>query len=790
MHRHQSRQSQLLNISKWLRNTSNKGQCHRFLEEVKKELNHESIGSLIASLIIKNPSVLSNQNVNNLSIFCQSNQHSKPSKSSKIKCSLLSLSNDCFTHLASYLLRYGGISLGSCCHRLYQATQTISFVSNVGFGESWLTGHCIEKIYDLKSDPWMYFVNTKHLTLANIDSLHNKTIEISTKIMETSYYTNWFGNTMFCQLESLTISENGAQLLSCVPNWVNPVFESQTTNQYTGTMKRNWKDKPPLALIFQGGGHIQDNGQSLFFQDYQTYFNNNSNDKLDNIRKIWLLSCDETSFNELSESIGNILQPNYQCFRCLGSLTIDSLKDFCNLFHKNLSILEMEILQIREYRLMTEIYQKIAQHGYTFSLSNFMSSNECKDLAILTNDEIEFIHNNEDLMDKTNEIDDELASPNDHTDLNAFFQRIDAGNYIYNNGNTDQVRHQYHLYGNSHCLYRAYFVAICAWIDQKLTEISSKVAIASSDCFDSFIDNSCQKLILTKLNTEMETVSPTAILIHTVRQCARIESLHLRQSETVCTWTWHEFLNGINKCTRNPVLYKILNWKNSVKNLHIEFFPQPQGINDDYYYQHAKDPHDIGKNSLIEFGNVISNIFTRFNVIENAGIVMKFATAYKNGYKLENANEDQIGDNDDNDSNNNRPYHPQMFTIDDMIKTAERYIETYVNMVITGIEQNYDQLRQRKFWMGLDIFVGNMDIFDNDVSQAVTIGNYLIEKKLIDESIIDGTRFYIDNRQEIQHFGERVRKTGHHVKKLIKHGNIRKNLYRSFTNSFMVVQNA
>ena len=76
--------------------------------------------------------------------------------------------------------------------------------------------------------------------------------------------------------------------------------------------------------------------------------------------------------------------------------------------------------------------------------------------------------------------------------------------------------------------------------------------------------------------------------------------------------------------------------------------------------------------------------------------------------------------------------------------------------------------------------------FDSHALDAVQHQNtFHFEKKLIDESIIDGTSFKIDNRQKIQHFGERVRKSCHHVKKSIKHANITKNLYRSFTNSFM-----
>ena len=130
-----------------------------------------------------------------------------------------------------------------------------------------------------------------------------------------------------------------------------------------------------------------------------------------------------------------------------------------------------------------------------------------------------------------NQIDDELARLNGHTDLNAFFQRIDCWQlYIYDNM-TILIKFDINIiYMATHIVSidRAYYMTICAWIDQKLTEISNKVS--SSDCF---IDDSCQKLISTKLNTsrqEIETVSPN-------RQCAHIESLHLRQPETACSWT-------------------------------------------------------------------------------------------------------------------------------------------------------------------------------------------------------------------------------------------------------------
>ena len=454
MHRHQSRQSQLLNITKWLRNTSNNKQCYNFLEELKNELNHESIGSLIASLIVKNPSTFSNQNINNLSIFCQSNARAKSAESAKTKYSLLSLSNDCFAHLGQYLLRHDGISLGSCCHRLYQATQTVSFLSNVGYGEMWLGGDDIEKIYDCKVDPWMHFVNGKYLTLGH--SSDNTSIDMLKKIMQSPYYTNWFGKLMFGHLECLTISGNGGQLLSCLPNWVDLVFGSQRTNQHINTT--------PLALIFEciSSG---ENGIDLFFHDYSKYFTTKSNDELDNMRKMWSLSCDNSSFSALSDNIGNILQPNYQCFRGSGTLTIDSLKKFCNLFHKNLIQLEMEVLQLDEYSLMNEIYQILFQQGYIFSLSNFMLSDECKDLQILTNDEIEFIRNDQLLTDKMDEIDDELAAPNgDDRDLNKVFQLIDGGKYLYDLDNTDRdihdeivmdrLRFDYHVHGNSRYLSR------------------------------------------------------------------------------------------------------------------------------------------------------------------------------------------------------------------------------------------------------------------------------------------------------------------------------------------------
>lgn len=328
----------------------------------------------------------------------------------------------------------------------------------------------------------------------------------------------------------------------------------------------------------------------------------------------------------------------------------------------------------------------------------------------------------------------------------------------------------------THVIYHAYYVAMGFWINQRLAEISNQCNIS----------NSSQKLVLTKLkSTTTEQANKEAavgrLLIHKARECAQVETLYFTQTMSPWSSQWEQFLKSINKCTRNPVLYKLLNWRKSVKNLSIEFFPQIVSMNDKIKYHYWGDTNYNGKDNLTEFGDVISNVFTRFDSVRDVSIYMKFTASYNNGYKLESRNV--------NESNNNNN-ESRTFTIDDLMQTVERYIEMYVNKVTAGIEQNYDKMKKREFCMGLEIFVGNMDIYNKNISNAVTLEHYLVEKKLIDETEISQTRGYIDDKQDIKHYGAKVQAGCDHVKKLIKHGNIEKSLYRSFMYSFMLRQSA
>ena len=798
--RYQSRQSLLLNISKWLCNTSNKEQCYMFLEHLKHELNHESIGSLIASLIIKNPSALSNENIDHLSVFCQSNKHNSPlqyipkspqntktkveiesKKSSfqKPKCSLLSLSNDCFTYLGRYLLRYEGILLGFCCHRLYQATQTTSFLSNVGYGEQWLCDRDLQRMVCLKADPWMHFVNCKYLTL---ESVNTKSVDMLQNIMQSPYYTNWFGKTLFGQLNSLTISRNGAQLLSCVPNWVDLVFGCQRLNPRTNTMEMT--NETLLSLIFEGIYH--NNQVQSFFREYEYFKNKNNNDKqLDNIRKIWMLSCENGHcFRTLSDNIGNILQPNYQYFRCCsGTLAIYSLQTFCNLFHKNLIQLETEVLRLDEYSLMHEIYQIIFQHGYIFGLLNFMASDECKDLEILTNDEIEFIRNNEYLMHEIDQIDEQLSLAISRHDFERIVRRMRQGKLVCNivgaGADTDarHIRYSHGFYNHQERVYSAYYISICTWMNQRLKDIC--IADKPETTEDEQDEQDKQDETDEKRKKSVELV--------TAAHCAQVESLMWTQKDPTSMWYNHSprFLRRINRCIDNPVLYKLLNWKNSVNNLIIEFVPYMfgNGVDDD-----AK-----------QFGDLISNIFTHFDHVTNVAIYIKFGTFYE-GFKLEKQELNAIGNTDDisideqdnhddniNNYTDNEEDQRQIYSIDDMIAAVDPYFERYANNVTKHVDQYYERLKQRGFSMRLDIFVGNHKGTDIHVfnDKMVIMEQYLTENKLLDPPVIGKTRYDIGSKDDIPYYGKAIKDAGDRVKTLIKHANIRNILYRSCTYGFV-----
>ena len=138
---------------------------------------------------------------------------------------------------------------------------------------------------------------------------------------------------------------------------------------------------------------------------------------------------------------------------------------------------------------------------------------------------------------------------------------------------------------------------ICAWMNQKLTEIcsaidsnhnlqESKVGQAENDGQDDQAAGASQ-----------DSQAEQAELIAKSIKCAQVETIQFR--EMYPRWRNDKcyFMKHINKCILNPVIYRLLNWQHSVRNFAVEFIVQ------------SIPPGDIEKN-IKEFGCLISNIFT------------------------------------------------------------------------------------------------------------------------------------------------------------------------------------
>ena len=155
----QSRLSQLLQITQCL-NSNNNNWTFLFLEQLTKELNHKSIGSLIASLLLNHQSLLSNHSLQRLLEYSLSSCTINTPLTSNNAPLIISLPKDVFDHLGLFLGKKHGMGLGYCCHKLFHFTRTMSFLHTCGRGHSLtLTCRTIQKIADMGCDLLVASVN-------------------------------------------------------------------------------------------------------------------------------------------------------------------------------------------------------------------------------------------------------------------------------------------------------------------------------------------------------------------------------------------------------------------------------------------------------------------------------------------------------------------------------------------------------------------------------------------------------------------------------------------------------
>ena len=774
MDRLQSRNSQVLTISRWLRNAG-KNECYAFLETLRNELGHQSIGSLLSLFIVNNSSALTNQNLDKLCLLCQDyttenkiekarNETQNPATKTKQtaiqqQSPLCSLSNDSFCHLSRYLFRNDGIQLGLCCHRLYQATQTISFLSHISFGEAWLTSFYIHKIYEYKADPWMYFVNCKHLTVASSlpggIGIENTRTSVA-KLRKCRNYTNWMDKMMFCQLESLIIGYDGDKLLSCLSvNWIDMIFGLQRLNKHTNRLEM--KNQNPLRLVFKNlcnDNHtIPISKTEEFFNTYYSYLVTHCDNKLANIRNIGVLECDNArSYGTISKNIGKYLQPNYKCFRCRdGMIMIHSIEQFCRLFHENLVELDMEMLRFENYGVMREIYQTIVENGYIFQLSDCINRGDYQDFGVLTDEQVEYICGDEQLINEMTRLDAILAVGG--VEIRPLFQKMWHSksaydffiNSYYNNSNDSRYKYD--------CLYRAYYVSIVAWINDRLDWICNGIKYKLSKNSKSKLHNVLASKRLLKLTSAVNK---------------KLQVKTFRNTQKTPTWSPSvmRFLKNFNRMIRNGVLFRLLKFGQTVENLSLEFIPQVSLVDVEY-----QDDSNVW-----HFIHVIRNIFEHFKNVRNVSICMNFGTNFR---ECKLRTEQEIVDAE------------YIFTLQEMIEAVTDYITIYASTVVAAVEKHYHKLKQRGFSMQLNAWIGDNTV--EDVNNCIKVEDYLVNKGLmnINQAAAIQTTFDIYHVRDIQTYGQNVIKAADPMLELIKNAGftLRNNRYYASTYRFWIPPN-
>ena len=276
-----------------------------------------------------------------------------------------------------------------------------------------------------------------------------------------------------------------------------------------------------------------------------------------------------------------------------------------------------------------------------------------------------------------------------------------------------------------------------------------------------------------KKNNKQRSESATAlkILRDIVTKPAQIQRLKISERDATYNyfpWGWEHF----NSMMYYPVVYRLLNFGNTVEHLSIQFVAR---------MMQSSDYDRLCKNHVNNFDRGLSNIFEHFQHAKKVEICINFGTLYKN-HKLENVI--------NSDSNNIRT-----FTIQEMMDAVSFYTDTYVKQVINGVNKYYNRLKQRGFCMMLYVFVGKYDVnqlISGNISHWRNIEHELMDKGLIDcklSTISEKTTFHVYDKDDIQVYTQNVIQATDRIKKLIKNCDIRENLYRSRTYTFCIHPN-
>ena len=737
MDRVESRSSQVLQISKWLREAQEEDTVSfiKFWKTTFENIN--TIGELLSLIIIKTQSqLLTETSISNLLTYCKQHEQLKstqqktqtrkvPTKVSGpcIKqlqhFSLVSLPFDIFNQLGLYLNKREAITLGYCCHTIYNATQTIQFLKASGCHHLVLNDKKLSIIYDFNIDPWSWCVGCSGLTIDHTNQRHVSSEMFEQLMIRSRNTTQWF-NTLMTFIQQFRVVGDGTKFLPFIP--MDQLFgrysdsRDSDSDVRTQTRKRGsvrlilervwWSYKLSVSaydtssILYRYENPNGKSGDSIpdletFVENYSQYYTDECDSQLCNIRGISGITIDHTNCSSYIHPILKTLSnfaPNYQSLTIIGSnIYFWSLGVYIHTFHYKMQELSVQYVTLRETLLLCECLNAATEKGETLRIDG----NLIKELYDLekANEIAQLFRQDEggNILDNINHM---LAN-----DTEAICQELSEAETfaITNDEDTDVEEYAYTLLSNK--IHKVCWDVIICWVSRLIdnwvvTSIATDDDSDNNDSDNDDNDDNCKDNINSNTidsesgdnndddgesdnykqqyltaNEMLNYILGDEYIYHSNVRILRFDDgRYLRIAPR-----YEDVIKPFNEMFDCKIGFRLLRWRQTVRDLTVSFFvpifkkPIAQSpVEDD-----DKEQWNYWQNN---FNTMVKNIFQYFDMLEDATIEIKIPS-------------DTLKSNDANTMQN-----VSTSTNDDTIEDFVYTIELWMNLCQQELKRHFDEM--------------------------------------------------------------------------------------------------
>lgn len=624
MSRVESCLSQVLKISKWLRDSEDENVI-LFVKFWQQLNGSNSIGSLLANIIVQNASrnkLLDQKTITNLLKYCNKNgiittktprTTQKHNQNNIFSFPLLCLPLDIFNQLGIYLGKNDSITLGYCTSILYNNTQNVTYLKFSASHDFVLDNKKLNKIIDLNIDPWSWSIGCTSLILKSNLSLAGikKYTDKMRYHLKNGGKSNWW-NVLLSSIKQFDVGIGGSRLLSLIN--IETLFSLPKNDNSWQTDK---SQNTSMTLKLPSGSHSNDEIKK-FSQSYNHYCKTSNIRKIDAIHLTGMGYPSSVNF-DLENSLRSIVsfQPNYRkLVLSPHGFRIGSLNEIDVMFHKHLTTLEVRNYIDFDYKLVYQCLEAAGEYGKTLHVDNrlideFFDETKATEIKQL-------FGNNQENTDHVAFINDEM------------FDITSGGNMMYQL--FDCVIDDDERETDKYKICRICLDILNMWLLKVFNQICDKchhngsINNSKSDS-DSNANNRNNKFNNDYNGVENVTTSSTRnskgkldVLNSILSGDGRpnIEKLQFRDLS----------LGRFNDLYADELVIgsRLLNWKNSVKNLTISFLP-------DVVDFRVKQDITMTTSILKQFEHMVANIVQHFDKLELVTIESIFNTEKNRRYR-------------------------------------------------------------------------------------------------------------------------------------------------------------